>query len=318
MFKRILVPINSDHFPDNALKRACALSSAFGGDIYVMSILPQQIYDRIDALSSHVPIGGGRDEIKEELIRSNREASERHFFRRAEEVCMARRIAVRMIAGMGLFTDEILKAIREYDLDSIVMEFCGDSAVQYRIFEESPVPVWIEIGSEYSSKAGNSFERSKKGKSAGGPADEIEELERDILGGERNIVGICSSLSPNVRVPEILEKLALKFAAHPHLVYVVKESGIRRSSRDRDMEDAEGFVAQTENAMGRTVDPGTQLTTEIAHGNIVREVLNIEKKYRPWLVIVGRIRESELMLSLEKDVKRRLAEKTTCNLLLAK
>ena len=45
---------------------------------------------------------------------------------------------------MGTHTDEILECIQKENIDLIISEFHKDTLLKYRIFYDSPIPVWLE------------------------------------------------------------------------------------------------------------------------------------------------------------------------------
>ena len=137
---------------------------------------------------------------------------------------------------------------------------------------------------------------------------------------ERTILAVCANRAPNQRVPEMAVKLAQAFDANLHLLYVISPYAPShtlpyQTSSEEERSEARRFVQDFELRYGKEV---RLVKREIEEGGIVKLVLEKCEQVDPFLIVVGRVDEKEIMLSMNRGVKRHLAKALTKNILLVK
>jgi nucleotide-binding universal stress UspA family protein len=187
LFKKILVPLPSEYFPELAIKRAVDLAAKLGSRIYLLYIMEQQVIDKLTRGTSHALTDHDRNDIECILIEKEMNGESKVMFKKAEKIAKPKKVGFNKFTCKGIHTDEILKIIESKNIDLIISEFHPDALLKYRIFYESPIPVWIE--------------RSP--------------------GRIQNIYGICTNLGGNKRVPEYVKYLATKFGSNTRFHYVL-------------------------------------------------------------------------------------------------
>ncbi len=287
MFKRILVPISSEQeLPLQALRRACRISQKVGAEVVVHYIIERKLFSVMEGIAEHTlthqELHRLEKTIREEKIRSVRG----RVFDEVDRFCSGYDITSSNLVSVGRFSDEILKTVEEEGADLVVLEFVQSYLLAFRIFEKSPVPVWVE------------GERKDR----------------------KDILGVLSNRAPNKRVPDMLVELARAFGAKVHLLYVVspydpgKSLSFKGCSAE-ERQEAEEAMLRFDEACGPSIKVIEQ---ELVEGSIVNTVLKKCKEIDPFLIVMGRIEERDIMLGLKRGVKKRLAEKTTHNLFLVK
>jgi len=137
---------------------------------------------------------------------------------------------------------------------------------------------------------------------------------------KKTILAVCTNRAPNKKVPEIAVHLAKTFGGSLYLLYVVTSSETGpafypHAPKEEDVAEASRFLESFERKYGAEVK---LFKKEMVVGNLVKTVLKKCKTLNPFLVVIGRVAESEIMLNLKIGVKQNLARKVTHNLLLVK
>ena len=136
----------------------------------------------------------------------------------------------------------------------------------------------------------------------------------------KTILAVVTNRAPNKRVPDMAVKLAQSFHANVHLLYIVSSPDIPYSlplhgASQEQINGSEEFLRNFEKRYGTEI---TIVKKEGAVGDIVKTVLKKCETIDPFLIVLGRVAEKEIMLTLKRGIKHHLARKTSHNLLLVK
>ena len=97
--------------------------------------------------------------------------------------------------------------MKKKNITCIRMGFERKTTLRYRLFEELDIPIWVEAGR-----------------------------------GKNTVIGVCSNLSPNRKVPKITCNIAEALGYEPYIIYIVDtsdrvevdEKGQRSSKKSTD------------------------------------------------------------------------------------
>jgi len=178
--------------------------------------------------------------------------------------------------SIGEFSDVILEKMEKHGASCIMIGFEKDCMLKYRFLERVKIPVWVEIGK-----------------------------------GE-NILGVCSNLAPNIKVPSFTIKFAEAMEKRPYLLYIIDTSEMvevdencvkKPCSMERLMEKAKEFKEKYEHIA----------RIEIRKGGIEEEAANFADEINADVAIVGREMKKRGIFS--KEFKKEMAEKIKHSLL---
>lgn len=187
-FRRILVPIPSERFPEQAVSRAMELARVFDAELLMLYIIQENVMGRMDHATQIHLTHEQRHEIEEQLVRRHEEEADKIHFIRVRKLADDRDVDFRKYIRKGKFGPEVRRMITEENADLVVMELRDDTLLKFRLVEHCTVPLWLE-------KFG--------GKSI------------------RNIFAVCTNRAPNEFVPRLGHRLARGLGASLTLEYIV-------------------------------------------------------------------------------------------------
>lgn len=282
MFKDILIPVSSEFYTTKILERGVFLAEKFKSTVNLVYIIEEktlnQTHKLSDAYRTHYEI----EDTKKEIIGKQKLTADNIVFKDAKFLFENKGIPLEEKTAEGEFSSVIKNEINKKEYDLILMGFEKGCTLNYRLLNEVNIPIWVESES--------------KGKF---------------------ILGVCSNLAPNQKVPDVSIKLANSFNWVLQMLYVVDmqdnvqvDKTGRRSNRktERDLTFmGENFV---EKIRGKNID------VQLVKGNLEKETLKAAEKLGVSLVIIGREKKKKGILGLPvKNVKRKMAEKCRYSML---
>ena len=282
MFKDILIPVSSEFYTTKILERGVFLAEKFKSTINLVYIIEEktlnQTHKMSDAYRTHYEI----EDTKKEIIGKQKLTADNIVFKNAKFLFENKGISLEEKTAEGEFSSVIKNEINKKEYDLILMGFEKGCTLNYRLLNEVNIPIWVESES--------------KGKF---------------------ILGVCSNLAPNQKVPDVSIKLANSFNWVLQMLYVVDmqdnvqvDKTGRRSNRktERDLTFmGENFV---EKIRGKNID------VQLVKGNLEKETLKAAEKLGVSFVIIGREKKKKGMLGLPvKNIKRKMAEKCRYSML---
>jgi len=282
MFKNILIPISSEFYSKDVLKRSVFLAEKFKSNITLIYIIEEKTLNQTDRLSDAYRTQYERAETKNEIIRKQKLAADNIVFNDAKFFFKNRKIPFEEKIVEGEFSNVVKREIEKEDYDLILMCFEKECILNYRLLDEVNIPVWVEVES--------------KGKS---------------------ILAVCSNLAPNKKVPDISLKLSETLDWDLHMLYVVDvedcvqvdERCIRSSKKPEKT-----LIFKGQNFVEKMKNKGIKV--ELVKGSLEKETIKVAEKINPNLIIVGREQKKKGILGLPvKNVKRKMAEKCKYSIL---
>jgi hypothetical protein len=282
MFKNILIPISSEFYSKDVLKRSVFLAEKFKSTINLIYIIEEKTLNQTDKLSDAFRTHYNRAETKNEMIRKHRLAADNIVFDDAKFFFKKREIPLEEKIAEGEFSRVVKREIDKKEYDLILMGFEKECMLNYRLLDEVNIPVWVEAKSE--------------GKS---------------------ILAVCSNLAPNQKVPNIGLKLSETLGWDLHMLYVVDvEDSVQVDEQGRrsDKKPERDLVFKGQNFVEEMENKGVNI--QLVKGSLEKETVKAAENINPNLVIVGREQKKKGILGFPvKNVKRKMAERCKYSIL---
>lgn len=278
MFKNVLIPISSEFYNKHVLERGFSLAETFKSKINLIYIIEEKTLNQTDRLTISYRTPYEIAETKKEIIREQKLAADSIIFEDAEYFFKNKNISFTSKIHQGEFSRVIKNELEKKDYDLVLMGFNKECVLNYRLFDEVKIPIWVV--------------NKNDGKS---------------------ILAVCSNLAPNIKVPDLSLKLSKVLNLELNMIYVIDmedsvqvDEKIKRS--DKKTEKDLMFIA--ESFIQKMKEKGINVI--LLKGSFEKEVINATEKYNPKLVIIGREQKKKGLLGLPvKNFKRKMVEK--CN-----
>ena len=282
MFKNILIPVSSEDYSKKVLERGVFLAEQFKSKVNIIYIIEEKTLEQTDKLSDAFRTHYEIENTKKEIIGKQFQAAENIIFEDARYLFKNKKISFVEKTVKGQFSTIIKNEIRNNHYDLILMGYEKECILNYRIFDEMDIPLWVESNNENQS-----------------------------------ILAVCSNLAPNLKVPDISIKLADSLKWDLNMRYVVDtqdsvqvdEAGER--SNKKTVEDLT-FIGLNfiEKMQGKNID------IQLVKGNLEKETFKVAEKIGAGLIILGREKKKKGMLGLPvRNIKRKMVEKCKYSML---
>jgi len=282
LFKNILIPISSEFYSKNVLKRSVFLAEKFKSTLNLLYIIEEKSFNQTDKLVNSYRTATEKEESKKELISTQVQAADNIIFKDAKELLKNKKITFEEKILEGEFTDAIKKELEKKSYDLILMGFEKECNLNYRLFEEVNVPVWIE-----------GFGDSKK------------------------ILAVCSNLAPNQIVPKISIDLSKKLGWDLNILYVVDTEDsviVDEKGKRSDIKSEEEIVNQGQLFVNRMEK--NKIKAQFVRGSLEKQTIQKAEEINANLVIVGREQKKKGVLGLPvRNLKKKIAEKCDYSIL---
>jgi nucleotide-binding universal stress UspA family protein len=254
MFKKILVPVSSEFYSKDVLKRCVFLAEIYKSTVDLVYIIEEktlnQTKKRSDAHRTYHDI----IETERDIMSKQRQTADDIVFEDSESLFTKNKIPYDRRVIKGEFSVVISSEMKKQDYDLIIMGYGRGCMINYRLLDNVDIPVWIEAG------------------------------------GHRNsILAVCSNLAPNQKVPDISRRLAKEWEWDLYMLYVtdiedtvkVDANGERseRKTKNDLLFDGQNFV----NDM---IKKGIDMRTR--QGSLENETIKAARELEAGLVILGR------------------------------
>jgi hypothetical protein len=277
VFEKILIPLPSEYFPEHAVNRGIQIASKYNSKLIFDFIFEKKVIEKINNVSSGAVSQCALENMTEEVKNVEESQESSVFFDRIDELVKSKGIETRKLIHTGFHTDEILDCIKEHDVDLIITEFHKDTLLKYRIFYNSPIPVWLE-------QSGLKL---------------------------REINGVLSNLSPNKRVPKFTYSLAKKMDLPLKYYYVIDKS--EPYDEDSEQTERENLINNIEK-MGKA--SGLDVDFELVTEDVSVFLDNTFKEKENMLVILGRFEKPTWLPFSNLDKKIEVSKKLNANVLM--
>lgn len=282
MFNNILIPISSEFYQEEIFQRGIFLAEKFNSATKLIYIIEEKTLNQTEKRLNSYRTDFDKEETKKEIIRRHIHVADTIIFEDAKRLFTEKNMPFNEEVIEGEFSAVIKGQINKHKYDLILMGFEKGCMLQYRLFDEVHVPIWIESGSDNNS-----------------------------------ILAVCSNLAPNQKVPEISVKLSKILGWDLHMVYVIDtedsvevDSMGKRSERKSERElltQGHKFVYE----MGKK-----GLTVSLVKGSLEKETVKAAEDIGAGLVILGREQKKKNILGIPtKSVKKKMVEKCRYSIL---
>ena len=282
MFKNMLIPISSEFYREEVFKTGVFLAGKFNSTISLIYIIEEKTLDQTEKRSNSFRTDFDKEETKKDIIRRHVHVADSIIFEDAKRLFADNNIPFHGEVVEGEFSTVIKGQLDKNRYDLILMGFEKKCMLNYRLFDEVQVPIWIESGC-----------------------------------GDNSILAVCSNLAPNQKVPEMSIKLSKILGWKLHMIYVIDtedavtvgSSGIR-SERKSERE----LLTQGHQFMYEMEKKGLPVT--IQKGSLEKETAKAAEDIGAGLVIIGREQKKKHILGIPtKSVKKKMAEKCRYSIL---
>jgi hypothetical protein len=282
MFKNILVPISSEYYSKEVLERTAVLAEKFKSKINLIYIIEGKVLNQTDKLSNGYRTPDEIAETKKAIIRGQKNTADNIVFEDAKYYFKNRNISFEEKISEGEFSSIVKKETNRKNYSLILMGFEKECFLNYRLFDELDIPIWIQSKSN--------------GKS---------------------ILSICSNLAPNQKVPEVSIKLSKLLGWDLYMLYVVDfEDSVQvdKNGKRSDKKPERDLLFNGNKFVNDMEKKGIKI--EMVTGSIEKNTIRAAEEINPNLIIVGREQKKKGILGLPiKHLKRKLAEKCKYSLL---
>lgn len=279
MFDKILVPLPSEYFPEHAVRRGIQLASKYKAKLYLNYIVESNVIDKIEAVSSGALSQCSIKEITSKLKHEEFSGESSVIFERVEKEARNKNIELRKIIKEGNMSEEILDCIQTENIDLIITEFHKDTVLKYRIFYNSPIPIWLEH---------NGLKMDK-------------------------IYGILTNLSPNKLVPSFTFDLSQTLGLPIQFYYVLDTS--QDYNQETEEPDREKLLKAVQ---AKSKDLGVDSKIDIVTRDISSFMNQMFKHKSNALVVLGRFKKEDKIPFSNKDKKIEVSKKIGANVLMLK
>ena len=282
MFKNILIPISSEFYSKEVIERSVFLAKNFQSKINLVYIIEEKTLNKTDKLTDSYRTPLEITETKNEIRQKHKQTANQIVFKDAIYYLKNNDIPFEEKIIEGEFSEIVKREAEIKDYDLILMGYEKECTLNYRLFDEVKIPLWVVNKNE--------------GKS---------------------ILAVCSNLAPNVKVPDISQQLANKLNLELNMIYVVDvndsvqvDERAERSDKksEKDLENsAEYFKRQMEKK---------NINIKLLKGGFEKEVIKATEIYDPKIVIIGREQKKKGILGLPiRNLKKKLVGKCSYSIL---
>jgi hypothetical protein len=201
------------------------------------------------------------------------------IFNEIDKMAAKKKIKINKLIHEGPHTKEILGCIKSENINLMVTEFQKDTLLKYRIFYESPVPVWLEHNGKKLKK----------------------------------IYGILTNLSPNKLAPKAAFNLSKKMDLPLKFYYVLDES---EPYNEKDEEKKRRYLEKSLERMKQKTNKGFEY--DIVQQDISNFIVQHFKRDKSSLVILGRFTKPVKLPFISLDKKIEASKKISASVLLLK
>jgi hypothetical protein len=282
MFKNILVPISSEYYSKGVIERSAFLAEKFKSKINLIYIIEEKVLNQTDKLSNGYRTPDDIEETKKDIIREQKQAADNIVFNDAKFIFKSKKIPFEENIIEGEFSSVVKKETKRKEYNLILMGFEKECFLNYRLFDEIEVPIWIQSKND--------------GKS---------------------ILSICSNLAPNQKVPEVGIKLSKLLGLDLNMLYIVDmEDSVQvdKNGKRSDKKPERDLLFNGQTFVEEMKNKGVEV--ELVTGSLEKVTLKAAEEINPKLIILGREQKKKGILGLPfRHLKRKLAEKCKYSLL---
>ena len=252
MFKKILVPVSSEFYSKDVLKRCVFLAEKYKSTVDLVYIIEEktlnQTKKRSDAHRTYHDI----IETERDIMSKQRQTADDIVFEDSESLFTKNNIPYDRRVIKGEFSVVISSEMKKQDYDLIIMGYGSGCMINYRLLDNVDIPVWIEAG------------------------------------GHRNsILAVCSNLAPNQKVPDISRRLAQEWDLYMLYVTDIDDTVKVDANGERsERKTKNDLLFDGQNFVNDMIKKGIDMRTR--QGSLENETIKAARELEAGLVIIGR------------------------------
>jgi hypothetical protein len=282
MFQNILVPISSEFYSKDVIKRSILLAGTFTGTVHLVYIIEEKPLDEMERRTDTHLTHYNRTETHHDVLNQQRQTADDLIFQDAQHRLHKKNINMNTKIIQGEFSTIVTSELEKNQYDLVIMGYERGCMIDYRLINDINIPVWIESGGHHNS-----------------------------------ILAVCSNLAPNQKVPELSLDLAQKLDWDLEMIYVtdvednveVDKQGNRSSPKP-----LHELLFSRQEFIEHMQEKGVRVKT--VEGSLQKESIKAARKMKAGLVIIGREQKKRGKLGFPvKKVKQKMAERCKYSLL---
>ena len=282
VFKNILIPVSSEFYSKNILKRSAFLAEKFKSNLTIVYIIEEKTLNQTDKLSNVYLTSQEISETKKEIISKQKLAAYNIIFNDAKFYFKDKGINFKEKIAEGEFSIVVKKELKSEEYDLIVMGFEKECVLNYRLFDEVNIPIWTEANNEI-----------------------------------KNILAVCSNLAPNQKVPDFSIKFAKFLGWNLNMIYIVDiEDSVQvdTTGKRSEIKTSKSLMKNGRNFVKNIKEKNINI--KLVKGNLEKEIFKEAKKSKADLIIIGREKKQKGILGLPvKRLKQKIAKKCDYSIL---
>ncbi len=282
MFKNILVPISSEFYPKQVLKRSLYLSQKFKSKLTFLYIIEDKLLEETDQLVDSYLSDFELTQTKKEIIKAKKISADEIVFKDASNFFKDKKVDFKEKVKKGEFTPIILSELKKKNYDLILMGFEKECRLKYRLLDQVELPVWIEAKSD-----------------------------------SRKILAVTSNLTPNKKVTKMSMKLSKKLGWSLDIIYVVdkEDTSVVDEKGKRSTKKTENDLVMIGSSFLNKIEKkGVRI--KMIKGKIEKETIKTAENINANLVVIGKEEKKKGMFGLPvKNVKQKIAGKCDYSIL---
>lgn len=282
MFKKILVPVSSEFYSKDVLKRCIFLAERYKSTVSLVYIIEEktlnQTKKRSDAHRTYHEI----IETERDIMNKQMQAADDIIFEDSELLFKKNNISYDRKIVKGEFSIVVSSELEKNNYDLIIIGYEKGCMINYRLLDNVDIPVWIEAG------------------------------------GHRNsILAVCSNLAPNQKVPNISRRLAQEWDWDLYMLYVTDiEDAVKVdiNGERSERKPTKDLLFAGQNFVEDMVKKGFDL--RIVQGSLENETIKAAQELEAGLVILGREQKKRGKFGLPvRRLKQKIADRCKYSLL---
>ena len=282
MFKNILIPVSSEFYSKKVFERGFFLAKKFKSSVSLIYIIEAKTLDQTDKLSDAFRTHHDIEYTKKDIIEKQKQKADNIIFEDARLIFKNKGIPFEEKKIKGEFSMVIKNEIKNKPYDLILIGFEKGCTLNYRLLNEVNIPIWVESESKSDS-----------------------------------ILGVCSNLAPNQKVPDLSIKLAHSLKWPLQMLYIIDTNDsvqVDENGRRSDKKTERNLLFIGQNFVEEIHKKN--IPVKLVKGDLEKETLRMAEEIEAGLIILGREKKKKGILGLPvRNVKRKIAEKCDYSIL---
>ena len=282
MFEKILVPISSEYYSKDVIKRSIFLAKTFNSTVHILNILEENPLQQMEKCSDAHLTYHDRKETHKDLLYKQKQTADTIVLNDIQKQFIGTNIKMTHQRINGEFSKTVTNEVEKQNYDLILMGFDRGCMIDYSLIDNITIPIWVEGGGKYKS-----------------------------------ILAVCSNLAPNQKVPKISKKLAEAFNWPLSMLYIIDTqdtvevdiNGNRSTKKPKHelLFTGQNFVDEMK---------AEKIHVKTIQGTIEHQTIKEANALEAGVVIVGREQKERGMLGIPiKNIKQKMVEKCKHSLL---